>query len=118
MRSVFLGLALVAALAVPAVAQKNPNDTTRYNVQTINYDLWCQETEGLPPDRCDKRLPEDDAKYEAYRNAVEKFEIDYLKRKDADQNLSRVIIHADPVPSENPSSHPADRQTASPRPNP
>jgi hypothetical protein len=118
MRSFIFGVAL-AALALPASAQQNPNDiSTRYNVQEINFDLWCQETERLPPDRCDKRTADDETKYEAYRDAVEKYEIPYLKRKNADQNLSRIVIHPDPVPSENPVSHPSDRQIASPKPNP
>jgi hypothetical protein len=118
MRSLLIGIAL-AVIAVPAVAQQNPNDKqTRYAVQDINFDLWCQETAVLPPDRCDKRTTEDEASYEAYRNAVEKYEIPYLQRKAADQNLSQILIHPDPVPSENPASHPSDRQIESPKPNP
>ena len=31
-----------------------------------NFDLWCQEHENLPPDRCDKRLPQDDARFQAF----------------------------------------------------
>ena len=118
MRRFLIGLA-VATLALPASAQQNPNDkTSRFDVQDINFDLWCQQQEGLPPDRCDKRTPEDEAKYEAYRNLVEKYELPYLKRKNADQNLNRIIIHADPEPSENPANHPTDHEIASPKPNP
>jgi hypothetical protein len=118
MRALVLGVTL-AALAVPALAQQNPNDrTTRYPVTELNFDLWCQETEGLPPDRCDKRLPEDDAKFTAYRDTVERYEIPWLKSKDKAQNLNRVVIHADPVPNENAVNQPADKQIASPKPNP
>jgi len=118
MRKFFLGV-VALALSVPALAQQNPNDkTTRYNVQDINFDLWCQETAALPPDRCDKRTPDDEAAYEAYRGAVEKYEIQYLKRKQSDQNLSQILIHPDPVPSENPASHPSDRQIESTKPEP
>jgi len=118
MRSLFLGVAL-AALALPALAQQNPADQqTRYDVQNINFDLWCQQTQNLPPDRCDKRTPEDEADFEAYRAKIEKYEVPYLQRKQADQNLNQVIIHADPVPNEEPPSHPSDRQIASPKPNP
>lgn len=118
MRRLWLGLAF-ASLALPVAAQQNPNDkTTRFNVQGVNFDLWCQETEGLPAARCDKRTPDDEAKYEAYRNRIEKYELPYLKRKSSDQNLNQIIIHADPVPSENPASHPTDHEIASPKPNP
>jgi len=118
MRSLLFGV-VCAALVLPAAAQQNPADkTTRYNTQYINFDLWCQETEKLPPDRCDRRTPEDEAQFEAYRDAVEKYELTYLKRKQTDQNLNRVVTHADPSPNENPERHPTDHDIASPRPNP
>lgn len=118
MRRILIGLALTT-LALPVAAQQNPNDkTTRYAVQDVNFDLWCQNTEGLPPDRCDKRTAEDEAKYEAYRDLIDKYELPYLKRKNADQNLNRIVIHADPVPSENPVNRPTDHEIASPKPNP
>jgi hypothetical protein len=118
MRRFLLGL-VFASFALPVAAQQNPNDKpTRFDVQGINFDLWCQETEGLPATRCDKRLADDEAKYEAYRDRIEKYELPYLKRKNSDQDLNRIIIHADPVPSENPASHPTDHEIASPKPNP
>jgi len=118
MRRLLLGL-LFASLALPVAAQQNPNDrTTRYNVQEVNFDLWCQETEGLQATRCDKRTPDDEVKFEAYRARVEKYELPYLKRKNSDQDLNRIIIHADPVPSENPANRPTDHEIASPKPNP
>ena len=40
-------------------------------VQTLNFDMWCQETQHLAPDRCYKRLAEDEAVFEAYRAQVE-----------------------------------------------
>jgi hypothetical protein len=118
MRRLLLGL-VFASFALPVAAQQNPNDrTTRYDVQEVNFDLWCQETEGLPATRCDKRTPDDEAKFEAYRDRVEKYELPYLKRKNSDQDLNRIIIHADPVPSENPANRPTDHEIASPKPNP
>ncbi|MBS0472611.1 MAG: hypothetical protein JSR60_16175 [Proteobacteria bacterium] len=68
-----------------------------YDVKTINFDLWCQETQQLPPDRCDKRLPEDEAAFEDYRAKVEKYEIPYLQGRENGAQLDRVILHADPV---------------------
>jgi hypothetical protein len=118
MRRLLLGL-VFASFAMPVAAQQNPNDrTTRYYVQEVNFDLWCQETEGLPASRCDQRTPDDEAKFEAYRDRVEKYELPYLKRKNSDQDLNRIVIHADPVPSENPANRPTDHEIASPKPNP
>ena len=120
MRSLILAAVLVLSATASAVAQQNPSDrTVRYNMQDLNFDMWCQETQKLPPDRCDKRTPDDEAAFEQYRDAVEKYELQYLKRKDTDLNINRVVTHADPVPNEDNSRHPADKDTgSSPRPNP
>jgi hypothetical protein len=118
MRSLLYGV-LCTAVMLPAAAQQNPADkTTRYATQEINFDLWCQETEKLPPERCDRRTPEDEAQFDAYRDAVDKYELKYLKRKQTDQNLSRIVTHADPSPNEDPARHPTDKDIASPKPNP
>jgi len=101
--AVFLGLA-------PAGAQSD-----RYAVRTINFDLWCQETQHLPPDRCDKRTPRDEADYEAYRAKVEKYEIPYLQGQQTGAQLDRTILHADPIDNpvdKNPSA--AEQQAVSP----
>ncbi len=92
MKTFVLTSATFALAAFSAHAQ-----TTRYDVKTLNFDLWCQETEKLDPDRCDKRLPKDEKNFEAYRAKVEKYEIPYLKRKENDELLDRNVLHADPV---------------------
>lgn len=94
MRTKRMPLLLAAAmgvLAAPAAAQ------APYDVKTINFDLWCQETQHLAPERCDKRLPSDEADFEAYRAKVEKYEIPYMKSRENGQQLDRVILHNDPV---------------------
>jgi hypothetical protein len=74
----------------------------------INFDLWCQEQAKLPPDRCDKRLPADDAKFEAYRKTIQDYEVPYLQQRDQDDNLNRVIFHNDPVDHPPTPSQPKD----------
>jgi hypothetical protein len=88
--------ALVAPVLVPLAAQAQ---TTRYDVKTINFDLWCQEQAKLPADRCDKRTPEDEKTFEAYRAKIEKYEIPYLQHKQDEQQLDRTIIHDEPLES-------------------
>jgi hypothetical protein len=86
---------LVAAallFALPAVAQ-----STRYDVKTLNFDLWCQETARINPDRCDKRLPDDEKQFEAYRAKIEKYEVPYLLRKEKEQQFDQDVLHNDPV---------------------
>lgn len=94
-RALFTAFALTssALVALPAYAQS----TTRYDVKTINFDLWCQEQANLPAERCDKRLPGDEAQYEAYRDKVEKYEIPYLKDKQREADFNSNILNHDPV---------------------
>ena len=40
----------------------------------MNFDLWCQEQAHLPIARCDKRTPEDEKTFEAYRAQIEQCE--------------------------------------------
>ncbi|MDB5739161.1 MAG: hypothetical protein JWP16_201 [Alphaproteobacteria bacterium] len=77
----------------PAMAQRNGN----YPVQEMNFDLWCQEQAGLAPERCDKRTPQDEATFEAYRSKVEAYEIPYLAQKASAARLDRDILRADPI---------------------
>jgi hypothetical protein len=63
----------------------------------MNFDLWCQEEQNLPPERCDKRTPQDEEAFEAYRSKIESYEIPYLEKKEQEQNFNRVILHDDPV---------------------
>jgi hypothetical protein len=88
------GLAAVLALgATAAFAQGGGN----YPVTTMNFDLWCQQDQHLPPDRCDKRTPEDEKTFEAYRAQVEHYEIPYLQEKRGQMSLDRNILHNDPI---------------------
>jgi len=89
--------AIVAAVVLAVLPAAAPPE--RYDVKTMNFDLWCQETANLPPDRCDKRLPEDEKAFESYRAKVEKYEIPYLRRKQDEQRLNETIIHDQPMES-------------------
>jgi hypothetical protein len=86
-------LAAASMMSGPALAQRNGN----YQVQEMNFDLWCQEQAGLPPARCDKRTPQDEAAFEAYRSKVEAYEIPYLQQKNSAARLDRDILRNDPV---------------------
>lgn len=89
------GLLVAAALCAPAFAQRNGN----YAVKEMNFDLWCQEQARLPIERCDKRTPQDEATFQAYRSKVEAYEIPYLQQKNNAARLDRDILRADPVDS-------------------
>lgn len=82
----------VFAWAPAALAQG-----ANYPVKTINFDLWCQEQQHLAPERCDKRAPDDEKDFEAYRAKIEQYEIPYLQQKQNDIALDRNILNKDPV---------------------
>src|ERR1700677_2152283 len=88
-------LALAALTGVVLTARVEAQEP--YPLQEMNFDMWCQEEQHLPPDRCDKRLPEDDTAFQTYRATIEKYEIPYLQQKRHEENLNNVIIHGDPV---------------------
>ena len=91
-RTSLFAAAALAVLVGRAEAQQGP-----YKLQEINFDMWCQEERHLPPERCDKRLPEDDADYQAYVAKIEAYEVPYLQNQRDEVNIDRVIVHDDPI---------------------
>ena len=96
----------VALMALPLSAFAQGQN---YDVKTMNFDLWCQEQQHLDPDRCDKRLPDDEKQFEAYRATIERYEIPYLQEKQNAVALDRNILNKDPV--DNPITQDAQTQT-------
>ncbi len=88
---------LTAGLAFCCIAAAHAQVGRNYNVQTLNFDLWCQEEAHLPPERCDKRLPDDDKAFNDYRIKIERYEIPYLQQKNDEARIDRNILHNDPV---------------------
>jgi hypothetical protein len=101
--------ALIATLLCSAAfAQTGKN----YDVKTMNFDLWCQEQAHLPAPRCDKRTPEDEKTFEAYRAQIERYEVPYLQQQQHDLTINRDIMHNDPV--DNPVHQNPQAQTQDP----
>jgi hypothetical protein len=86
-----------AALAMLALVARAQAQVGPYKLEDINFDMWCQEEQHLPPPRCDKRLPQDDADFQAYVAKIQSYEIQYLQRKNDEDNLNRTILHYDPI---------------------
>ncbi|MGB8366647.1 MAG: hypothetical protein ACLQUZ_16295 [Rhizomicrobium sp.] len=99
-----LGAAL-CAWGLQAAAQ-----TTHLNLHEMNFDMWCQEHQKLPPERCDKRLPADDAAFQNYVDTIERYETQKLNNQAKERRIGHMIDRADSVdhPLE-PSTPPADR---------
>jgi hypothetical protein len=84
---------LFTCLAAPAANAQSGG----YPVKNMDFGLWCTEQAHLPFDRCVKRLPEDEQRFEAYRAVIEKYEVPYLQEKEQKLRFDRDILHNDPV---------------------
>jgi hypothetical protein len=69
-----------------------------YDVKTLTFELWCQETQRYPAERCDARRPADLAAFEAYRASIERYELQYLKQVDRERQI-RDSVNRDPMQS-------------------
>lgn len=69
---------------------------TGYNVKNMDFDLWCQQTQRYDNDRCAARRPEDVKAFEDYRTAVERYELDFLKQQQRDDQF-RALTTRDPL---------------------
>ena len=82
--------------AMTAVGSAQPlSGPLNYNVKTMSFELWCQDTQHYPPERCQARRPDDVAAFENYRRLIERYELDYLKRVEKDRN-ERTFTNRDP----------------------
>ena len=100
------GVALLAA--TEGSAQQR-----RLNFQPQSFDLWCQETQHLPPARCDKRLPADDQAYQTYVNQNENYEAQQQNKKADEHSLNQAILRSDP--SSNPAGTPPTTPVTPPK---
>ena len=98
------GLALAQSL--PAAPGRDLSiGTSTFNVRTMDFDLWCQQTQRYAADRCAARRAEDVKAFEDYRSSIERYELDYLKQVQKDQN-------ARPAPTAIPARLSAGNRTA------
>ena len=106
-------LAFATAALVCASTGVWAQGQTRYPVQSLNFDLWCQETAKLPVARCLQRTPEDMQRFEAYRAVIERYEIPFLQEREGRVQINRTIINGDPAGD--PVSRNPQAQTQQPR---
>ncbi|HVW73798.1 MAG TPA: hypothetical protein VHC39_09170 [Rhizomicrobium sp.] len=96
-KRVALGLAALIISAVQTQAQ-----TPYLNVRGSNFDIWCQEHMKLPAARCDKRTPEDEKAYEAYRDKIGDYEEALRLKRQKKEQVDKTILHNDPIDNPQP----------------
>jgi len=89
------GLLPGASWAQVLQGDRGPAPALTLNVRTMDFDLWCQQTQRYAADRCTARRPEDVKAFEDYRATVERYEFDYLRQQDREQQV-RTRINRDP----------------------
>jgi len=87
--------AVGAAFVAPALAQPL-SGPLNYNVKTMTFESWCQETQRYAADRCNARQPADVKAFEDYRAAVERYELQFLKQQQRDRD-TRDSVNRDPA---------------------
>lgn len=87
----------VVGIALGLLATSASAQTLRYPVKSVDFDIWCTEIAHIAWQRCDKRTPDDLAKFETYRHTVERYEIPYLKQQDTTLRFDENILRNDPV---------------------
>lgn len=76
--------------------------TPYQNVQGSNFDIWCQEHMKFPAARCDKRTPEDEKAYEAYRDKIGDYEETLRLKRQQHEQRDKTILHNDPIDNPQP----------------
>jgi len=92
---VFSALAMLGSgttLAQPLTGPLN------YDVKTMTFESWCQETQRYPTERCQARRPADVTAFENYRAAIERYELQYLKQVERERQI-RDSVNRDPTQS-------------------
>ena len=112
MKTMTLRMSLMAALALTAVTPALGQIGRNYDVKTMNFDLWCLETQHWAVDRCDKRSAEDYQMFEDFRSQVERYEVPFLQQQQRGLAFDRDVLRNDPVG--NPVNQDPFRQAQSP----
>ena len=62
---ILMGALIAAAASFAAISPTVAQPASNPDIETMNFDLWCQEQAALPPARCDKHTPVDESAFEA-----------------------------------------------------
>ena len=95
-RKPVLLLFVVGAALMGSAAAQPLSGPLNYNVKTMTFESWCQETQRYDADRCLARRPADVKAFEDYRAAVERYELRYLKQVQRDRE-TRDSVNRDPA---------------------
>ena len=90
------GAASAQSSSVPSQAGEPLSPPLSYDVKTMSFERWCQETQQYPSERCDARRPADVKAFQDYRDAVERYELEYLQQVQKDEE-AKSRVNRDPT---------------------
>ena len=93
-----ISISALAIVGTHTVFAQPVSGPLNYDVKTMTFELWCQETQRYAPERCQARRPADVAAFESYRAAIERYELQYLKQVDRERQI-RDAVNRDPMQS-------------------
>jgi hypothetical protein len=99
-----MSFAALVLLAASSASAQLPGASARdlsvgvgsFPLHTIDFDLWCQQTQRYAAERCSARRPEDVKAFEDYRSSIERYEIDHLKQVQKEEDF-RARANRDPM---------------------
>jgi hypothetical protein len=101
-RRVFAASLCVAALFASAQLASAQEIVRGSATDLVTFDRWCAEVVSFPESRCESRRPDDYAEFRVYRDKVERFEADFMFKKEKDRVLlERVETQTDIYPIHN-----------------
>jgi hypothetical protein len=93
---VFLAASSASAQLPGASIRDLSIGTGSFPVRTLDFDLWCQQTQRYSADRCMARRPEDVKAFEDYRSSIERYEVEHLKQQQKEEDF-RALTNRDPM---------------------
>lgn len=94
---------LVLGLLVGAVVPAGPASARDHALDTMNFDLWCQEEAHLPARQCDQRTAADEQAFEDFQQELDPYKAQQLREAQRDQWLDQDFLENDPI--DNPQMH-------------
>jgi hypothetical protein len=95
---IFLLISAVTLIGAGTSLAQPASGPLNYDVKNMTFEMWCQETQRYPADRCQARRQADLTAFENYRAAIERYELQYLKQVEREKQI-RDSVTRDPTQS-------------------
>jgi 3-hydroxy-3-methylglutaryl CoA synthase len=88
--------AVLAALMLAGIGGMPVQAATYSGADAMSFEMWCQEMQSYPAERCKARNTEDVKEYERYRTTVEQYQKTRTEQQKRDQQI-KDTLNRDPT---------------------